>query len=290
MREISEYLKESILSDIDTDIDNTILADQFKAEFIAVNKWSKYGCSFDISNNKVDIKLNCKDREIIFNQKLSTICRRFKINTVNISGIGSLHLENAKNLTFNVQETVLLGGNWKKKSLIKDCTINCNKVIIAGDAENKKDVVNVTINTKFADIAPKTRKWTNCTVRAGVIIAPYIRLIPEDMNYYCKGKYDFREDFDYTNLKTTKKTGWSPEDLFSGINIDSDVIVLRDSVSNFLFRERGLVEPNSINKVLYYMTKFVKGGSGEFGGYELVFDSIPDDKYNTTFNYIDNLI
>ena len=290
MRSLQEYLIEGLLDkNLNKSLDDRLIIDNFEAAFVASNKWANKLVDISVNNDKISIKAD-GNMDIAFTQKMQTVCKKFKIKTIDISGVRNFHLENAAGLEFNIQaESVLFGGYWKTKSMIKDCTINCDRINIPEDGEGKKNATNVIINAKVANIAAEKKSWSGCVVNADKVIVPFIKFIPSLMNDYSKGKFDFAKDFDYNELRATKKTNWSPNDLFGRVDVDAKVIVLQNSVSDYLWDSLGLDANADPNKPIYYMTKFVKGGSKEFGGYELVFDRIPNDNNNTIDAYIGKL-
>lgn len=289
MKKIQDFLNESLLSGkLDKDMDSNLAAEQLKDAFKLDNKAVGDAVSVKVNGNAADIKIT-KLMDIEFRQKLSSACRKHKINTVNISGVRSLYLQDATNLTLNVKaESVLFGGYGRNKSVIKDCVLNCEKVRIEKDEMGKKSASNTTINAKTAKIDSATYNWSGCSVKAGKVIIPYIKFLPTDMNRYVKG-LDFKKDFDYRKMKPTKKTNWSPEDLFGNVNIDSNIFVLSSATNDWLMKDLGANIKVDPKVCIYYMARFVKGGSKEFGGYELKFDKISDDRGTAVSAYIDKL-
>ena len=286
MKSLSEYLSDS-LTDIRLDEALGDLKSAFEAAFIATNKWASEA-NISASGSTIDIKVS-QNTDVAFTQKMATVCKKFKVSTINVSGVRTFHLENATGIEFNVEaESVLFGGHWRTKSAIKDCVVNCDEVRIEEDEGGKKIASGTKINTKVALIAADSRTWSGVSVKADKVIVPFMKFTPSAMNDYNQGKFDFAKDFDYNALKPKKKSNWSPTDMFGSLSVDAKVIVLQNSVSDYLWSSLGLKLKADPSKPKYYMTKFVSGGK-DFGSYGIVFDQIPNDSNSTIDAYVDKL-
>lgn len=301
MKCLQEYLKESILdADFDEIQSDNTCASIFEEEFLVKNKRVGKYAEFEVKKNVIDINIGqcdmiARNAGICFTQELSDLCKKCGIDTVNVKGAGEfdligmkLEIENAQDLTFNIHPyRVRLGmANMIGRSSVKNCTINCEHIQIESNMPHH-EAPNTKINAKIAEIDPDV-EWASCTVNAKVILVPYVEFTPDDLKRRCGCPYDFENDFDYNNLKPLKKTSWSPGNMFGKPKVNPKTIVFHRSASDSMWRNNGLdVDPDRNG---YYIVMFNKGGSGEFGGYELKFDRISDNTNSAINAYIKNNI